>query len=320
LIDVLVAAGPLVVAGLGFALAERLLLGAAPAALQLARRLQPVGAAAAVGALLVDRGTVSGLLACGWLAVCLCASAGGVVVVRDVWRAAPSRHTLGHLTIAAGLGYLSVGGAWLVISRLDLRPFGLSSDIVRLTAVHFHYAGFGLAVLAAAGLASVDWLASAVSLVTGCVAAMASPPIVATGFVFESAVAQVGGAVGMTVAAWAVAFGTLLLATSTSALSPPADAPRSASARRDDLARRVGRSLLVVSALSPIIPMVLAVQWALAQHVAMPALSIDAMASTHGVLNAVGFVAAGLVGWLLVGAPGGVPDAPGTRPEVAGAP
>ena len=288
---------------MGFALAERLLFGDAPGGLQLARRLQPVGAAAAVGALLVDRGVVSGLLACGWMAVCLCATAAGVVVIRDTARAGPTRHTLGHLTIGAGLCYLSVGGAWLVISRLDLRPLDLSSDIVRLTAVHFTYAGFGLSVLAAAGLASVDWMASAVSLVTGCVAAIASPPVVALGFVFDSAVAQVGGALGMTVAAWAVGFGTFLLATSTSALTPPPATGPSPSPRRDDVARRAGRALLVVSALSPIVPMVLAVQWALAQHVAMPALSIDAMASTHGVLNAIGFVLAGLAGWLLTGLP-----------------
>lgn len=310
LIDVLVAAGPLVVAGLGFALAERLLLGAVPAPLRLARRLQPIGATAAVAAVAVEPGTVSGVLACGWMAVCLCATVGGLGVVRDTWRAAPSRHTLGHLTIATGLGYLSVGGAFLVASRFELRPFDLSTDIVRLTSVHFHYAGFGLTVLAAAGLASVDWLASAVSFVTGCVAAMVSPPFVALGFVFDSALGQVGGAVGMTVAAWAVGFGTLLLATSSSALSPPEHAPASASSRRADLARRAGRSLLVVSALSPIIPMVLAVQWALAQHTGLPALSIDAMASTHGVLNAVGFVAAGLVGWLLTGLPVPSPRVP----------
>lgn len=308
----LVAAGPLIVAPLGFALAERLLLGAVPAPLRMARRAQPAGAVAATAALLIDEGTLAGVLACGWMAVCLCASAAGVAVLRDVRRAPPSRHTLGHLTIAAGLGYLSVGGGFLVLSRLDLRPFDLSTDIVRLTSVHFHYAGFGLAVLAAAGLASVDWLASAVSLVTGCVAAMASPPIVALGFLFDSAAGQVGGAVGMTVAAWAVAFGTLLLATSSSALSPPAHAPASASSRRADLARRVARLLLIVSSLSPIIPMVLAVQWALAQHTGMPALTIDAMASTHGVLNAVGFVGAGLVGWLLTGLPVVAPPAGAT--------
>lgn len=301
---------------------ERLLGDTAPSALQLARRLQPAGALAAVVSLLVDQGTVAGVLACGWLAVCLCATAAGVVVARQTWRRAPARHMLGELTVSAGLGYLSVGGAWLVISRLGLRPFDLSTDIVRLTAVHFHYAGFALPVLAAAGLAAVDWLASRVSLVTGCVAAVVGPPIVATGFVLDSGVAQVGGALAMTVAAWAVAFGTFLLATSTSALTRPviaAENPSLPPPRGREAGRRAGRALLVVSSLSPVVPMLLAVQWALAQHVAMPALSVDAMASTHGLLNGIGFVVAGLAGWLLAGVPAvGLPVAtPGVTPGVA---
>ena len=49
------------------------------------------------------------------------------------------------------------------------------------------------------------------------------------------------------------------------------------------------------------VPMVLAVQWALAQHVDLPALSVSDMATTHGVLNGIGFVIAGLAGWLLAG-------------------
>jgi YndJ-like protein len=306
----MLAGGPLVVAALGLALAERLLGDAAPAALRLARRLQPVGALGACASLLVDAGPGAGLLAGAWLAVCLCAVAAGAVVAVATVRAAPARHTLGHVTVAVGLGYLGVGGAWLVISRLALRPFDLSTDIVRLTAVHFHYAAFGVAVLAAAGLASVDWLASAVSLVTGCIAAIASPPVVALGFVLDSGVALIGGAVGMTVAAWAVGFGTFLLSTSTSALSPPARDVPSATPLRDDLARQVGRTLLTISALSPILPMLLALLWALAQHSGLPALSIDAMASTHGVLNGVGFVVGGLAGWLLTGLPAQGPPVP----------
>ena len=67
------------------------------------------------------------------------------------------------------------------------------------------------------------------------------------------------------------------------------------------LAQWVGRILLVISSLSPLVPMLLAVQWALAQHVDVPALSVRDMANTHGVLNGVGFVIAGLAGWLLAG-------------------
>jgi hypothetical protein len=100
----------------------------------------------------------------------------------------------------------------------------------------------------------------------------------------------------MTIAAWATAFGTFLLATSSTG---PARGP--------GVAPATGRTLLVVAALSPAVPMVLAVQWALAQHSGLPALGIHTMAATHGVLNAA-FVVSGLVGWLLAGlATPGVP-------------
>ena len=43
--------------------------------------------------------------------------------------------------------------------------------------------------------------------------------------------------------------------------------------------------------------MVLAVHWALGQYVDVSALAVDDMAATHGLLNGVGFVGAGLLGW-----------------------
>jgi len=43
--------------------------------------------------------------------------------------------------------------------------------------------------------------------------------------------------------------------------------------------------------------MVLAVMWAAAQHWALPALDIPAMARVHGSVNAIGFVGCGLVGY-----------------------
>jgi YndJ-like protein len=296
LIDVFTAAGPVVVAGLGLVLVERVLGEATPTSLAAARRAQPAGAAAAVASLVVGRGATAGILASLWLAVCVCATVGGLAVGAREWVRPEGIPRLAAVTLAAGLAYLMVGGVWLVISRLGLRPLDLSTDIVRLTAVHFHYAGFGLSLLAAVGLVATDWLLSRVALVIGCLAAIAGPPLVATGFVRESAVGQVGGAVVMTVAAWATAFGTFLLATSSTG---PAQGP--------GVAPATGRTLLVVAALSPAVPMVLAVQWALAQHSGLPALGIQTMAATHGVLNAT-FVVSGLVGWLLAGlATPGVP-------------
>lgn len=306
----LLAAGPVVVAGLGLTVAERVLGDSTPAPVLLARRTQPVGAVAAVVALLLPEGPGAAAVATLWFAVCVCATAGGVVVVgRVVSGDSPSidlvRWPLAMVTLAVGLGYLSVGGAWLVISRLGLHPFDLSSDIVRLTAVHFHYAGFGMSILAATGLACADWMASRVALSIGSVASIVGPPIVATGFVTDSGVAQVGGAVVVTVAAWTVGFGTFLLATSNSQA-------RVVPSWEHGLAQWVGRILLVISSLSPLVPMLLAVQWALAQHVDVPALSVRDMANTHGVLNGVGFVIAGLAGWLLAGV-----VSPETEPALA---
>ncbi len=57
--------------------------------------------------------------------------------------------------------------------------------------------------------------------------------------------------------------------------------------------------LLVISSLSVLAPMVLAVFWAVSQYTYVAALSIPDMARVHGTLNAFGFVTCGLVGWRL---------------------
>ena len=49
--------------------------------------------------------------------------------------------------IDVGLLYLPVGGGWLVLSSAGLTPMNFSAEIVLLTAVHFHFAGFSAAVL-----------------------------------------------------------------------------------------------------------------------------------------------------------------------------
>src|SRR5690606_27441104 len=77
LIDVAVAAGPLVVAALGLSLVDRLVGDAAAGALRWARRLQPAGALAALGSLVVAEGATAGALAGVWAAVCLCADRRG---------------------------------------------------------------------------------------------------------------------------------------------------------------------------------------------------------------------------------------------------
>jgi len=57
--------------------------------------------------------------------------------------------------------------------------------------------------------------------------------------------------------------------------------------------------LLTIAACSVLVGMVLAVQWALGSTLGTPALSIPAMAATHGVLNGLGFALCGVLGWRL---------------------
>ncbi|MEX1163156.1 MAG: YndJ family transporter [Nitriliruptor sp.] len=54
---------------------------------------------------------------------------------------------------------------------------------------------------------------------------------------------------------------------------------------------------LGASAVSVVVPMLLAVQWAVGANLGTPALSIPVMAATHGAANAVGFCLLGVLGW-----------------------
>ncbi len=58
--------------------------------------------------------------------------------------------TLPQAVARAALLLWTVGGAWLVMDAFGLRPLGFSARIVRLTAIHFHYAAFIVPVIAAA--------------------------------------------------------------------------------------------------------------------------------------------------------------------------
>lgn len=52
-----------------------------------------------------------------------------------------------RIAMAAGLLYLVIGGISWFSDRAGLCPLGFGDDIVRLTALHFHYAGFALPLL-----------------------------------------------------------------------------------------------------------------------------------------------------------------------------
>lgn len=269
------------VAGLGeLTLVDAMLLLGVVVVVPVAVPLHPAGGARAaiaaviaglpvIPALLMARGTVAAVLATPWL---VAAVVGALVAVGQWWR---QGRRVRELVWVAAPAYLVVGAVWLLADRVDLEPVGVAAPFVQLTAVHFHYAGFASALLVGCAL---RWLPTSRLAPTSALLTVAAPPIVAIGFTFAG-VLQIVGAALLTGGLWLLAWLTVRHV-----------APQVA---------RLPKALLIVSSAAVLMPMILAVQWAVGANLGTPALSIADMARTHGVVNAVGFTLLGAVGWRL---------------------
>lgn len=239
---------------------------------------QPFGAVFAVMAMLLPPGRLAGVLACGWLAICLLAGGNGVIDALTWWsdaREGARATPLFSLALLASRMDLVVGGLWLVASRIGMRPLGIQEPIGLLTAVHFHFAGFATALIAA-GMLRFDgqsrWLKWVVPVVIG------MPYMVAVGFVV-SAVLKMATAVifSLSVAALAV----LLRSFGKRAQQPEVQV------------------LLQVAAGAVFAGMFLSSMYAVLDFLGSDVLTIPQMARTHGILNAVGFCMTALLGWVI---------------------
>ena len=170
-------------------------------------------------------------------------------------------------------GCAVVSAVALAHSRAGVELGGIGEPIVELTGVHFLFAGVGALTLArrTRPAARHHWPAVRAAAIT-CTAC--APPLVACGFVRRLAMAQVGGAVVMSV-------GVCL----TAALH--LHEARSLSRSRD-------RLLLAISGMAVWVPMVFAVAWAAAQYWDVPAFSVAVMVPAHGLPNAIAFILCGL--------------------------
>jgi hypothetical protein len=183
--------------------------------------------------------------------------------------------------VSAGLMYLAVGGGWTVLTALGARPLDFPGEIVRATAVHFHYAGFVLPLLAArtAG-ASARRLAGvlAVGVVVGV-------PLVA---------------VGITLSAFGVSLPECLAACALAAVTAALAVLQMRVAV--SLRGMAARGLLALSGLALLAGMALAALYAVGNYAGARWLDIPLMLRTHGVINACGFALCGLLAWNLDGA------------------
>jgi hypothetical protein len=272
LVDLLFLLAPLVVVPLGLEL-----LPYRRPALKLAVAVQGPAALAVVISILLPAGVAAGALALAWLVPTGLVGLLGLSLLVN-------RRSLGPdvLVPSAAMGFLAVGAVWLVISRSGIRPLGFSPQIVELTAVHFHYAGFAATLMAALTLARVPHRSLARTTASaGSYLMIIGTPIVALGITLSAKLMAFAGA-GL------LATGVITLAVVTF-LSVVPGAPSPA------------RFLLAASALSVLLPMVLAVLYTARPIFNSPALGLKDMAATHGVLNSLAFSTLGLVGWRLMG-------------------
>lgn len=218
-------------------------------------------------ALAVERGPAAAAMVAPWT---VAAAAGTLLYLHWWWT--KGRHPRDVVWVAAA-AYLLVGAAWLTADRLDVAPFGFTDPFVQLTSVHFHYAGFASIVLTASA-----WrrLPNNKAAATAAVLTTVATPIIAIGFTFTGAL-QVAGAVLLTAGLWLLAWITVRH------VVPDVD-PLTA-------------TLLTISSLAVLVPMVFAIHWAAGTNIGTPVLSIPDMARFHGTINAVGFTLLGVIGW-----------------------
>jgi hypothetical protein len=224
----------------------------------------------------LDNRTAAAWFASSWLLVCACFAGDGVrrFVISG-------RSSFTQFCFAAGEGYLLVAGAWLVASRAGLQLLAFREPIVLLTAVHFHFAGFASAVLA--GLVDEAFVGRRGHRIlrAALLAVVLGPGILGLAFLLGPKVKLV--------AALLIALGQFGLAAGMVRVGMAAQNSR-------------GRRLLLVAGASVAAGMILAGVWAIGEYPLQAFVNIRQMAEFHGVLNAVGFVVCGLVGWTMVNA------------------
>lgn len=255
----LLALAPLVILPTGLRLAQYAVPGPGIDVLDSFEFWRVVSSMSLLVSLSIEPGRIAGLFAVPWLLYTAAVATVGALRLL-------SRRALSDTGIASDFGqmFLVVGGSWLLLSRLGVAALGFSPTIVRLTAVHFHYAGFALPIIAA--IASRRWATAGVWLERAVVVGI---PITALGITLEGVI-EFPAAMFMAAVGLVVAFAVGGLA-----------------AERRDIPLGVA-SLALASG------MLLAMAWAITQQWQIAGLPIGRMVRTHGTLNAIGFGFLGL--------------------------
>jgi len=241
------------------------------------RALQFPAAALLLASCILPGGWAAALLASPWIVLtAMLAGIGGYRLLRHGFQ------PLGSLCQDAGLIFIAVGGVWTLADRLGLHPLGFGTDIVQLTAVHFHFAGLVLPVMT--GLIVQEFPSSRVATIAGW-GVLAGVPLVAVGITSS----QLGQTHALEF------FAALVLAGS--AMIVAFFQLRLAAEIRWPLKVRMWWG---AAGFSLIFGMSLALLYAARPYFApLPWLDLPWMRALHGTANALGFAFCSLVGWRL---------------------
>ena len=244
----------------------------------IALRVQPFCAAFAVLALWLPPGRSAAILASAWMCLCLLLAASFPTNFLSLSRSLSAGALRLRLIGTIARIDLLVGGTWFLASRFGMHPFRTQEPMVLLTAVHFHFAGFATAVISAAMLrfAQQHGLEPGLKRLLPLVVGM--PYVVAAGFVISPAL-KTGAGVVFSASVAALAIFLRFLARLTESKS--------------------ARFFLEIAAVGVFAGMVLSAVYAIADVRGGNGFEITQMASTHGLLNAVGFCLPALLGWLI---------------------
>ncbi len=168
---------------------------------------------------------------------------------------------------------LTVGALWAFAYRLGWSPFGYAPIIVLLTAVHFHYAGFALSIIAQTAIPDNQW-GNQMTIALAAGVAWVAAGILITGF-GGPVWLETGGVTALS--AMGVITGGLLLQSSSR--------PKSFAVK----------FLLVTAGASLIAGMSLAFLYGWRHYYPISQLSIPWMYAVHGTLNSIGFAVPALI-------------------------
>ncbi|MES2735736.1 MAG: YndJ family transporter [Verrucomicrobiota bacterium] len=224
-------------------------------------------------ALVRPPGLETALLASVWLAYRL------GIATEVLWLAMQTRRfSLAQICLDGARLFPAIGAAWLVANRANWMPWGFDALIVLLTAAHFHHAGYTLPLMAGLCGQALPGRASRVS----CGLILAGVPLVAIGitcthfkvlpWIEPLAVSiLVAGALGVALLQMQMAFQKGLSAWA--------------------------RALFLISGLSLLVAMLLALTFGLRSLFPAWALPMPTMWAIHGTLNTFGFGLCGVLAW-----------------------